>query len=59
MNEYSDYTLTKSKWIEDGGARGYICSYCNLHNDKTKIYNHKLAYCPDCKALMINGEVNE
>ena len=45
----------QAKWIEDGGARGYICSHCNPHCDGNRIYIRQSIYCPDCGAIMING----
>lgn len=49
----------KSKWVEDGGARGYCCIYClKKIPNKMLIYNKKYKICPLCGSEMINGEVD-
>lgn len=39
--------VKRGKWVEDGGARGYVCTSCanGIHTQKTN-------FCPNCGADM-------
>lgn len=49
----------ESKWIENGGARGYLCVSCLNETHEQNLFNHKFNFCPICGSKMINGNVNK